>query len=87
MADVVEYLELVVPAYRVAEVVGIVQEELLAMYKEDILEHVSLLRAKLTFEARFLYRYLQAAVVYFGTYRNFCYILGGEALLLVSVLY
>ena len=76
LTDVAEYLEPVVPAYRLAEAAKLLEsykvEELMSMQKEDILEHVNVLQDKLTFEARFLYRYLQAAAVYFGTYRNFC---------------
>ena len=62
MADVEEYVEPVVPAYHVAEAAKLLEsytsEELLAMYNVDILGHVNLLQHKLTFEARFLYRYI-----------------------------
>ena len=75
MTDLVEYLEPVVPAYRVAEVAQLLEsykvEDLLAMHEEDILEHVNLLQNKMTFEARFLYRYLQAAGIYYCTYLNY----------------
>ena len=60
-----------VPAYRVAEAAKVLEaykvEELLAMHMEDILEHVNVLQDKLTFEARFLYCYMQAAGCYFRT--------------------
>ena len=72
MTDLVEYLEPVVPAYRVAEVAKLLEsykvEDLLAMHEEDILEHVNLLQNKMKFEARFLYRYLQAAGIRTSTF-------------------
>ena len=75
MTDLVEYLEPMVPAYRVAEVAQLLEsykvEDLLAMQEEDILEHVNLLQNEMTFEARFLYRYLQAAGVYYCTCLRF----------------
>ena len=63
--DVEEYLERVVPANRVTEVAGLLKsfqvEDLLAMTDGDILQLVILVEQKLTFEARYLYRYLRAA--------------------------
>ena len=63
--DVEEYLERVVPANRVTEVAGLLKsfqvEDLLAMTDGDILQLVILMEEKLTFEARFLHRYLRAA--------------------------
>ena len=59
------YLERVVPAERVAEVVHVLDaytvEDLLALSDEDILQIVMPLKKYLSFELRFLYRYLQAA--------------------------
>lgn len=40
----------------------------MAMYQEDILEHVKLLQSNLSFEARVLYRFLQAAGGYYSTH-------------------
>ena len=63
--DVEEYLERVVPANRLTEVTGLLKsfqvEDLLAMTDGDTLQLVILVEQKLTFEARFLYRYLRAA--------------------------
>ena len=59
------YLERVVPAERVAEVAAVLDaytvEDLLALSDEDILQIVMPLEKNLSFEMRFLYRYLQAA--------------------------
>ena len=75
VTDIVEFLEPVVPAYRVAEVAKLLEsykvEDLLAMCTEEILEHVNVLQNKMTFEARFLYRYLQAAGDYYCTCLKF----------------
>ena len=55
-----------VPANRLTEVAGLLKsfqvEDLLAMTDGDILQLVILVEQKLTFEARFLYRYLRAAL-------------------------
>lgn len=60
-----EYLERVVPVERVAEVADVLDaytvEDLLALSDEDILQIVMPLKENLSFELRFLYRYLQAA--------------------------
>ena len=65
MTDVEEYLGRVVPADRVAEVADVLDaytvEDLLALSDEDILQIVLPLKENLSFELRFLYRYLQAA--------------------------
>ena len=54
-----------VPANRVSEVAGLLKsfqaEDLLAMTDKDTLQLVILIEKKLTFEARFLCRYLLAA--------------------------
>ena len=59
------YLERVVPAERVAEVAHVLDaytvEDLLALSDEEILQIVMPLKNNLSFELRFLYRYLQAA--------------------------
>ena len=65
-ADVAQYLEAVVPAWRVAEVATLVEPifsvaDLFSMADEQYLQIVIMLEEKLTYKARFLYRYLQAA--------------------------
>ena len=66
MADVTQYFEAVVPAGRLAEVASVIGQyftvpDLLSMDDEDMMKIAFALKTTLTFEGRFLCRYLKSA--------------------------